>query len=139
MFISSPKEIFNSFEKDLELVRRTAYNIGLELGQVLKQRFNIIGDDLESVAEILTRAMRMENGEHTVKIEEDKVILSNLGLCSVINAVQTLDVDWEWLDTNFAWPWLEGIVSSIRNDLILTISTARCRGDPVCTHIFVVK
>jgi hypothetical protein len=45
----------------------------------------------------------------------------------------------EWIDTNFAWPWIEGIVSIIRPGLKLRIPSARCRGDKSCLHVFELK
>lgn len=109
------------------------------MGQVLKQRYNIQGQDLEAVAEILNAAMRTERGEHSISIENNKVTMCNTGFCPVMDTALTFDVNWEWLDTNFAWPWLEGIVSLIRSDIQLKIPTARCRGDAVCMHIFEIK
>ena len=105
----------------------------------MKDKYNIQGDDLEAVAEILSAAMRTELGEHSIRVEGGKVAMYNIGFCPILHTVQTLDVDWEWLETNFAWPWLEGIVSLIRPDIKLNTPTARCRGDSSCIHSFEIE
>ena len=139
MIFPPPREFFNQFKNNLGVVRKTAFQIGRDMGQVLKDRYNIQGDDLEAVAEILNAAMRTEHGEQSISVEGSKVTMCNTGFCSVMYAALTLDVNWEWFDTNFAWPWLEGIVSLIRPDIKLNTPTARCRGDAVCQHIFEIE
>lgn len=109
------------------------------MGRVLKDKYNIHGDDLRAVAEILGAAMRTERGEHSIRVDGGKVTMCNTGFCPVLQAALTLDVNWEWLDTNFAWPWLEGIVSLIRPDIKLNTPTARCRGDTACIHSFEIE
>jgi len=134
-----PGEFFNQFENNLGVVRKAAFQMGRDMGRVLKDRYDIQRDDLGAVAEILSAAMRTERGEYSIEVEEGKVTMCNTGFCSVLHAAQALDLDWEWLDTNFAWPWLEGIVSLVRPDIKLNALTARCRGDEACIHSFEIE
>lgn len=101
----------------------------------MKSRNNIQGDDLEAIAAILNAAMKAVMAGSS-RIEENRVIMLNTGFCPIMRASMSLGLPWEWLDTSFAWPWLEGIVSNIRPDIKLTIQSARCRGDKACVHVF---
>jgi hypothetical protein len=134
-----PKEFYEQFKNDPEAARRAAFQVGQKMGQALKQRFNIQGEDLEAVAEILNATMKTVQGEPSARVEDGKVIMRNSGFCAIMRAALTLKVPWEWLDTNFAWPWLEGIVSIIRPDIKLSIQAARNRGDQVCIHVFEIE
>ena len=139
MSLSSPIEFFNQFKNNPGLVKKIAFKMGQEMGLVLKLKKNIQGENLDAVAEILKVAIRMEEGEHSIRVKDGQVTIQNLGFCPVMNAVQNFDLNWEWIDTNFAWPWLEGIVSIIRPDIKLNIHKARCKGDSVCMHSFEVR
>ena len=131
----SPKEFYEQFKNDPEAARRTASQIGREMAQILKQRYNIQGGDLEAVAEILNATIRTVHGASSARVEDNRVVMRNIGFCPVMRAAMTLGIPWEWLDANFAWPWLEGIVSTIRTDMRLRIPSARCRGDEACIHV----
>ena len=133
------KEFFDQFKNKSGSVKKIAFKLGQEMGKVLKLKHNIQGEDINAVAEILRVATGMEEGEHSIIVKDDQVTMQNIGLCPVTNAVQKIDLNWEWLDTNFAWPWLEGIVSLIRPDIKMNINKARCKGDSVCMHIFEVR
>lgn len=139
MSLPSPAEFYRRFRDDPSAGKEAAFQIGQEMGQALKRKNNIQGEDLEAVAEILNATMRAVKGEETARAEGDKVTMRNTGFCGVMRAAITLNLPWEWLDTNFAWPWLEGIVSIIRPDIKLRIPSARCRGNKVCIHLFELK
>ena len=113
--------------------------MGVETGRALKRKYGIEGEGLESVAEILNAAMRTVHGEETAKVVGNEVIMRNSGFCGVMRAALTLNMPWEWIETNFAWPWLEGIVSIIRPDIELRIPSARYRGEKICIHVFELK
>jgi hypothetical protein len=138
MSFQNPKEFYRQFRDDPEAAKRTALQLGTNMGQILKGKHNIQGEDLNAVAEILNAFMRSAQGE-TAKVEDNKVIMYNTGFCDVMRSALTLNVPWEWLDTNFAWPFLEGVVSAIRPDIKLRVASARCRGEKACIHIFEIK
>jgi len=135
----SPKEFYERFQGDPEAAKRAAFQLGREMGQTLKQRCNIKGKDLNAVAEILNAAMNMVKSEPSARVEKGRVVKRDRGFCVIMRSALTLRLPWAWLDANFAWPWLEGIVSTVRPDIKMSVQTSRAKGDQVCTHIFEVK
>jgi hypothetical protein len=132
----TPKEFYDRFHDDPEKAKKTAYQIGREVGQILKQSNNIRGDNLEAVAQILNAAMTSVRSEPSAKVEGEKVVKRDRGFCIIMRSSLTLNLPWEWMDANYAWPWLEGIVSTVRSDIKMSVETARAKGEPLCTHVF---
>ena len=139
MSFMSPAEFYRRFRDDPSAGQRAAFQIGQEMGRKIKSKYDIQGEDSGAVAEILNAAMRTVMGEETARAEGDMVTLRNTGFCAIMRAAMTLNLPWEWIDTNFAWPWIEGIVSIIRPGIKLRIPSARCRGDKACLHVFELK
>jgi len=136
--LPSPSEFYSQFKNNPDEAKRTAFRLGQERGQLLKSRNNIQGDDLEAIAEILNARMEQLMGGRAT-VEGNRVVMVNTGFCLVMRASMTLGIPWEWLDTNAAWPSLEGIVSNIRPNIRMTIPSARCRGDKACIHVFEIQ
>jgi hypothetical protein len=134
-----PDGFYNQYRNNPVEARKKAFEVGAKMGRALKSRNNIQGEDLAAVAEILNAAMKAVHGEPSARAEENGVTMRNTGFCAIMRAALTLNLPWEWLDNNFAWPWLEGIVSVIRSGIRLRIPSARCRGDEACMHIFEVE
>ena len=132
----TPKEFYERFRDDPEAAKREAFQIGREAGLILKQKFNIEGDGLDAVAEILNAAMSVVRSEPSARVEEGKVVKRDRGFCVIMRSALTLNLPWTWLDANYAWPWMEGIVSTIRPDIKMSVQTSRANGDQLCTHIF---
>lgn len=133
-----PKEFYDRFQSDPEAAKRVAFQIGRETGQMLKQKCNIQGDGLNAVAEILNAAMSSVRSEPSAEVVGGKVIKKDRGFCVIMRSALTLNIPWTWLDTNYAWPWMEGIVSTVRPDIKMSVQTSRANGDQVCTHVFEV-
>jgi hypothetical protein len=124
--IPSPSEFYSQFKNNIEEGKRMAFKIGQECGGKEKSFYNIQGDDLEAIADILNAmAMRFHVGGHAT-VEENRVVMRNIAFCAVMRASMTLGIPWEWLDSNYAWPYLEGLVSAIRPDIRRSIPSARC-------------
>jgi hypothetical protein len=132
----TPKEFYERFKSDPEAAKRAAYQIGIETGQMLKQKNNIKGSDLDAVAEILNAAMNAMRSEPSARVDGSKVVKRDRGFCVIMRSALTLNLPWTWLDANYAWPWMEGIVSTIRPDIKMSVQTSRANGDQLCTHIF---
>lgn len=133
---NSPSDFYQKYRDDVGAARKAAFQIGQKMGRMMIQKDGIKGNDLGAVADILNSAMRLVKGEQSARLENDKITMRNTGFCAIMRAALTLDIPWEWLDSNFAWPWLEGIASIVRPDIRLSVSSARCRGDKVCVHVF---
>jgi len=133
---NSPSDFYQKYRDDVGAARKAAFQMGQDMGRKMIQRDGIGGHDLEAVADVLNSAMRSVKGEPSARLEDDKVVMQNKGFCAIIRSALTLNIPWEWLDSNFAWPWLEGIVSIVRPDVRLSVSSARCRGDKACVHVF---
>ena len=136
MSFNSPSDFYQKYRDDVGAARKAAFQIGQDMGKKMIQRDGIEGHDLGAVADILNSAMRSVKGEPSARLEDDKVVMQNKGFCAIMRSALTLNIPWEWLDSNFAWPWLEGIVSIVRPDVRLSVSSARCRGDKACVHVF---
>jgi hypothetical protein len=136
---NSPSEFYQNYKNDVEAARKAAFQIGQDMGRTMIQKGGVKGNDLGAVADILNSAMRLVKGEPSARLEDDKVIMQNKGFCAIMRSALTLNIPWEWLDSNFAWPWLEGIVSIVRPDVRLSVSSARCRGDKACVHVFEIR
>lgn len=132
----TPKEFYERFKADPEAAKRAAFQIGIETGQMLKQKNNIKGSDLNAVAEILNAAMNAMRSEPSARVDGRKVVKRDRGFCVIMRSALTLNLPWTWLDANYAWPWMEGIVSTIRPDIKMSVQTSRANGDQLCTHIF---
>jgi hypothetical protein len=132
----SPKEFYDQFKDDPESGRKMAFKLGQELGQEFKGRYDIKGDSLEAVAELLNAMMNTVKSEPSARVDGNKVILTNAGFCVIMRSAIALDIPWDWIDTYFAWPWIEGIASSVIPDIKMKVEAARYRGDPICIHVF---
>jgi hypothetical protein len=135
----TPKEFYDKFQGDPEAAKKAAFQIGCEVGQILKQKFNIKGNDLDAVAEILNAAMSVVRSEPSARVEEGRVVKRDRGFCVIMRSALTLNLPWTWLDANYAWPWMEGIVSTVRPDIKMSVQTSRANGDPLCTHVFEIR
>jgi hypothetical protein len=135
----TPKEFYERFQGDPEAAKRAAFQIGRETGQILKQKFNIKGDGLEAVAEILNAAMSTVRSEQSAMVEDSRVVKRDRGFCVIMRSALTFNLPWTWLDANYAWPWMEGIVSTVRPGIKMSVQTSRARGNQLCTHVFEVE
>ena len=135
----SPKEFYDRYRGDPEAAKRAAFQIGREAGQMLKQKFNIEGGGLDAVAEILNAAMSAMRSEPSARVEDDRVVKRDRGFCVIMRSALTLNMPWAWLDANYAWPWMEGIVSTVRPDIKMSVQTSRANGDQLCTHVFEIR
>lgn len=122
-----------------KIARETAFNLGHNFGLFLRREFDIKGEDIIALADILNAAIKKELGEQSLISNDRNVTILNNGYCPVMDAAHTLEVDWEWLDTNFAWPWLKGLISVIKPNIEMKTLSARCRGDRVCKHAFIIS
>lgn len=135
----TPKEFYEKFKGDPEAAKRAAFQIGREMGLTLEQKYDIKGDSLDAVAEILNAAMSVVRSEPSARVEEGRVVKRDRGFCVIMRSALTLNMPWDWLDTNYAWPWMEGIVSVVRSDIKMSVQTSRANGDQFCTHVFEVE
>jgi len=134
-----PKDFYEQFKNDPEAARRAAFQIGKEMSQVLRKKNDIKGKDLEAVAKLLNAFMITMSCYPSAKVDGNKVTLINSGFCAMMRAAMTLNIPWEWLDTNYAWPALHGMASTVIPDIKIRVPSARCRGDPACIHIFEIE
>jgi hypothetical protein len=132
----TPKEFYERFHDDPKAAREAAFQMGREMGQLFKEKYNIKGSGLESVAEILNAAMDTMRSEPSARVEGGRVVKRDRGFCVIMRSALTFSLPWVWLDANYAWPWLEGIVSAVRPDVRMHVETSRARGEELCTHVF---
>jgi hypothetical protein len=134
--LPSPKEFYEQYKEDPEEARSSALKLGREFGNILHERLEDTGNDLETLAAILNEFQRTIQGEPTAKVEGDKVIMRCSGFCPVTRAAMTLNIPWRWLDDNLALPLVLGVALTVIPGIKLTLSSAKSRGDPTCVYIF---
>ena len=133
--IPTTSEFYNQFKNNTEEGKRVVFKLGQESGELVKSSNNIREDNLETIADILNAMDAILNMGRHAKVEENRVVVRNTAICYIMRASLTLGIPLEWLDINYVWPYLEGLVSTIRSDVTQKIPLARCRGYEVCMYV----
>jgi hypothetical protein len=136
MSLPSPKEFYDRYRDDPAAARGAARDLGRELGDFYLRELGMEGGGLAAVAAVLNEFQRAVEGEPNARVEGDRVTMRCTGLCPIMRAALTLDIPWEWLDTNLAWPMIGAIASRAVPDMGLRLPKAKYRGDPECLYIF---
>lgn len=138
MSFPSPKEFYERHKNDPAAAKKAAYDIGREMGAFFIHKLDIESGGLEAVAAVLNEFQRAVQGDPNAKVEDGRVTMRCTGFCPIMRAALTLDIPWEWLDANLAWPLIRGIASQVLPDIGLRLPSAKYRGDPECLYIFEV-
>lgn len=139
MSLPSPKEFYEEYKNNPTDAGKAAREIGVELGRQLLQKVDVPCGSLEAVAAVLNEFQKEVRGEPNARVQDSKVIMRCTGFCPIMRVALTLNIPWEWLDVNFAWPMIEGIASYVLPDIKLRLPYAKSRGDPECLYIFEVR
>jgi hypothetical protein len=134
--LPSPKEFYERFKDNPEGAREAAFKFGQEMSQFLLRKWGIEGNNLETVAAVLNEFQRTVQGEPSARVEGNKITMRCKGLCPVMRAALTLNISWIWLDTNMAWPMIQGMASFIMPDIKFSVPSAKSKGDSACIYIF---
>jgi len=138
MSLPSPREFYESYRDDPEAARRAAREAGREMGALFMRRLGVEGGGLEAVAAVLNEFQRVVHGEPSARVEGGRVTMRCTGSCPIMRAAFTLNIPWEWLDRNLAWPMIGGMASQAVSDIGLRLPLAKYRGDPECLYVFEV-
>ena len=136
MSLPSPKDFYEKYKNKPADARKSAREIGLQMGHQLLQNIDIPSGSLEAIAAVLNEFQKAVQGDPNAKVEDGKVMMRCTGFCPIMRAALTLNIPWDWLDSNFAWPMIEGIASYIMPGITLRLPYAKSRGDPECLYIF---
>jgi len=139
MSIPSPQEFYEQYKNDSESAKKTANKIGLEIGAAYITRLGLKETDLKTVATVLNEFQREIQGDPNARVEGSTVIMRCTGFCPIMRAALTLNISWEWLDTNLALPMIQGIAASVMPSIVLRLVSAKSRGDSACVYVFEVK
>lgn len=136
MSFPSPKEFYDRYMNDPEAAKRAAYDIGGEMGTFFIEKLGVKESNLEAVAVVLNEFQRTVQGDPNAAVEGGRVTMRCTGFCPIMRTALTLNLPWEWLDINLAWPMIRGIVSKVKPGISLTLPLAKSRGDPACIYVF---
>jgi hypothetical protein len=136
MSLPSPKAFYEKYHDNPSEAREVARETGLEIGRNLLNKIKTQAGNLETVAAVLNEFQKEVQGDPNAKVEDGKVTMRCTGFCPIMRAALTLNIPWEWLDSNFAWPMIEGIASYVVPNIKLRLPYAKSRGDPECLYIF---
>jgi hypothetical protein len=133
-------KFYNEF-KDAphEVPRGEAFRMGQALGLSTAQKLHLKGSDANAIATLVNEILgKMKYGAPVV-VEGSKAVLRQGYYCPIMVSAMSLKLPWEWLDRNFAWPWMEGIASIANPSVKLSVIRARYRGDAICEHVFEIE
>lgn len=121
-----------------EVVKKMAFEQGMEAGRALAQQMNIQGEDVSVIAGILRVILRDEPMAE-IEVTGNKVRLKNEGFCPMMYVSTSLNLPWDWMCSNLGWPFFHGLGAAIVPDIELRIIKWRNRGDPYCDHVYEFK
>jgi hypothetical protein len=139
MSFPSPKDFYEKYREDSDGAQKTAHQIGIKLGSSYIQRLGLKEKNLESVAAVLNEFQREVQGDPNAKVIGDAVTMQCTGFCPIMRAALTLNISWEWLDTNLALPMIQGIAETAMPGIVLRLTSAKSRGDSACVYLFKVE
>lgn len=122
-----------------EIAKAEAFKMGQGIGLEAVRRLRLKGSDVNAVARIVNDILGKMRYGALVTVEGDKAILRQAYYCPIMVSAASLKMPWDWLDENFAWPWMRGIASSVNPEVKFTVKSARCYGDSICEHIFEIE
>ena len=133
-------QFYNGFkDQSPEVAQAEAFNMGQALGLEAAHKLKLKGNDVNAIARVVNEILaRMKYGA-LVTVEGDKAVLRQAYYCPIMVSAASLKMPWDWLDENFAWPWMRGIASAVNPKVQFTVKRARCYGDSICEHIFEIK
>jgi hypothetical protein len=122
-----------------ETAQKVAFEMGQARGRSFAQKIGLKGNDLETLAMLGNAAFRELKWGDSWTVEADKAVLRAGYYCPVMVAAMSLKLPWEWLDQNFAFPFLKGFASAVNPNIEFKIGKQRCKEDPICEHFFEIK
>ena len=133
-------KFYNDFKnKPSEAAQAEAFRMGQVTGLEAAHKLNLKSDDVNAIAEVVNAVLTTMRYGAPVTVEGEKAVLRQSYYCPIMVSAASLKLPWEWLDENFAWPWMKGIASAVNPKAHLTVSKARCHGDSICEHVFEIK
>jgi hypothetical protein len=131
-----PKAFYDEYKDDVEAAKKSAYQLGCEMGLSLMEKLGIRERSLESLASMLNEFQRMVQGEPNARVEGNTITMHCKGFCPIMRAALTLNIPWQWLDDNYALPMFYGMSSLIAPNMKIKLMSAKSKGDPVCLYHF---
>ena len=133
-------KFYNEFKnKPPEVAQAEAFKVGQAIGLEAARRVKLKGSDVNAIARVVNEVLAKMKYGAPVTVEGDKAVLTQSYYCPIMVSAASLKLPWDWLDENFAWPWMRGIASAVNPKVQFTVSRARCHGDSICEHIFEIK
>ena len=124
-----------------EEAREFAYQQGKMFGNSLREKMNIKGDDVKSLADVLKAVLKYEPTAK-IEIQGDKVHLINEGFCPVMETSLALNLPWEKMCRIMGWPFFTGLAHAVNPNFVFITPEElkwRLKDDSYCFHIFELK
>jgi hypothetical protein len=131
-----PKIFYDQYKDDIEAAKRSAYQLGREMGESLFQRHGVNERSLEALSSILNEFQRMVQGEPNARVEGEAIVMQCRGFCPIMRAALTRNIPWQWLDEYYVLPMFDGMASLVDPNLRVKLLLAKSRGDAVCLYRF---
>jgi hypothetical protein len=137
--IPSLREFYNRFKNSPEKASQEAFKMGQAAGRLAAQKLGLKGNDLNAIAKLINAVLSEAKYGDAATVEGDKVVLRARYYCPIMVAAASLKLPWEWLDKNFAWPWMKGVASVANPTVEFKVKLWRAKGDSLCEHFFEIK
>jgi hypothetical protein len=133
-------KFYNGFKDQApEVAQAEAFKMGQVLGLEAAHKLRLKGNDVNTIAKVVNEIFAEMKSPIPVTVEGDKAVVRGAYICPIMTSAASLKIPWDWLDENFAWPWMRGIASAVNPKVQFTVKRARCYGDSICEHIFEIK
>lgn len=129
-------------EEALEVWKRINEERGLKKGKYLVEKYDIKGNDLKAVKELI-EAYLNEDPERTarpkIELEKDKLIVESVGFCPLIISAKMLDIDMDHTCPYSTRPYFLAMCRAVNPKVMHRNTKWRAKGDSVCEEEFWIE
>ena len=126
-------------EYALEVSRLYFSHVGSTISKTIKKDIKITESDANAVAAVLDEYLMWRHDANlTIRIERNKVVMSNEGYCPVMEAVESINAPWELIDLSYNSPIFEGIAYGVNPNVRMDVTKRRYRGNKICEQVFTI-
>jgi hypothetical protein len=82
--------------------------------------------------------MWRHDANFAIRIEGNKVVMSNEAFCPVMEAVRITNAPWGLIDLSYNSPIFESIAYGVNPNVKMDVTKRRYRGDKICEQVFTI-
>ena len=128
-------------EYALEVSRSYFSHVGSMISKTIRKDkdIRITESDANAVAAVLDEhLMWRHDADFAIRIEGNKVIISNEAFCPVMEAVRITNAPWGLIDSSHNSPIFEGIAYGVNPNVRMDVTKRRYRGNKICEQVFTI-